>query len=349
VADEQDFLSCVKDARRLHLDVDAWLNRSNEHRVIVDFTGGTKVMSAALALVAHRWNCLFSYIGGTRRTKDGVGIVIDGAEEPFCSHNPFDALAYQPLIDSIGLFNAGFPASAARLLEPICRRHDLHQPVKRSLLAVCHVFNAYSKWDAFQHAGAATCLDNALKALNDLDAALPGHNLGPRLQSDHDLCKKLAESAARPAMPLVHDLFSNAVRRAANEQLDDAVARLYRATEAYAQVRLAEHGIDTSCVREDQIPAPLRGQIPSDPGAGGRKLGLQHAYLLLRSLDEDAARPFFDSGLDTEHSPLAARNQSILAHGFQPISTKAFDSLRDAVGKLVRCDSPTSFPRLPEP
>jgi CRISPR-associated protein (TIGR02710 family) len=349
VRDEQDFASCVSDARKLRTDFDQWKDRSDSHDVIVDFTGGTKLMSAALALVTHRWNCRFSYVGGSQRTKEGVGIVVDGSEKPIRSDNPLDALAYQPVFDAIQLFNAGLPAAAERLLDPVIRRSDLEPSVKRSVVAVKHVLSAYAKWDAFQHSDAATFFDNALKTLNDLAAMLSIAGLQQTLQKDKQTCEELKATGAKPTQALVVDLVANAERRAKLGQYDDAVARLYRAIEAFAQAELAALDIDTGNVKVDQIQQNVRDTLHAKPETGIYKLGLQDAYLLLRSLKPESAASFFEGKLDADTSPLTARNQSILAHGFSPISEKPYSALKDVVDKLLPPGTRRLFPQLPSP
>ena len=79
--DGQDFATCVNTLRLLQPVVDEWLSRGEKYQVVADFTGGTKCMSAALALQAHRWRCVFSYVGGSERSKDGVGVVVSGKEQ----------------------------------------------------------------------------------------------------------------------------------------------------------------------------------------------------------------------------------------------------------------------------
>lgn len=48
--------------------------------VVVDYTGGTKTMTAALALATVGKGFRFSYVGGKTRTKDGLGVVVSGKE-----------------------------------------------------------------------------------------------------------------------------------------------------------------------------------------------------------------------------------------------------------------------------
>ena len=66
----------------------------------------------------------------------------------------------------------------------------------------------------------------------------------------------------------------------------------------------------------------------------------------------NVVRTFKDLGLqDPQRSPLTARNQSILAHGFQPIGTNVFNQLWSAaveLGSFTEAELPT-FPRLAEP
>ena len=54
----------------------------------------------------------------------------------------------------------------------------------------------------------------------------------------------------------------------------------------------------------------------------------QDDYALLQAHGDDSGRLFHEIGLDNrEKSPLTARNQSILAHGFDPVSDKVYQSL----------------------
>lgn len=56
-------------------------------QVLVDYTGGTKTMSSALVLATIDLGCKYSYISGTERTKDGIGVVIDGKEKRYILDN----------------------------------------------------------------------------------------------------------------------------------------------------------------------------------------------------------------------------------------------------------------------
>lgn len=76
VRHHEDLLACLEASRAaLALVLD---RHANPHELLVDFTGGTKAMSAAVVLATHATGCGYAYVGGDARTKDGVGIVLDG-------------------------------------------------------------------------------------------------------------------------------------------------------------------------------------------------------------------------------------------------------------------------------
>ncbi|MDF1527403.1 MAG: hypothetical protein P1S59_14320, partial [bacterium] len=60
------------------------------------------------------------------------------------------------------------------------------------------------------------------------------------------------------------------------------------------------------------------------------------AYRLLRELGDEVGEQFAEAGLANERSsPLAARNGSILAHGFQPVGANVYRELRARLNKVM--------------
>lgn len=340
--DPQGLQQTLRDLRALEQYVQSWQQRGEEYAVVVDFTGGTKVMSAALALVARRWKCTFAYVGGQERNKNGVGVVVSGRETPFSQFNPWDALGYQAVEDAVTVFNHGGYAAAAHLLDGAMKNAE--QPeVKRELSTLKAVVEAYAAWDRFDHKQAAQRFADALKNRNNL-AAIFAHespSLIARLEQHRERVAQLADHK-EPTTAWVDDLRHNARRRAEEQRFDDAVARLYRAFEALAQVRLRQqHGIpDTKAVSLTQLPEALRTEW-ANRGRDNRSfaLGLQDVYRILKELGDDLGRKFFEHGLaDAQKSPLVARNQSILAHGFQPVGETVYNQLDERLRSLVSLD-----------
>ncbi|MBI4540735.1 MAG: TIGR02710 family CRISPR-associated protein [Gemmatimonadetes bacterium] len=350
--DAQDLRSCIARLRQLTPHVQSWLARGDGHRVVVELTGGTKCMSAALALHAHRWPCTFSYVGGGERTKGGVGVVVGGTEHIFHMHNPWDTLGYQAMEDACALFNRGESAAAAeRLRQARDRAED--PAVKRELSTLEALTRAYAAWDCFDHGDAANRLKDVIKNRNDLSVAF-GADAGDRLLDQierHRAHLQCLIENSHIGVALVRDLVANATRRARERRYDDAVARLYRAVEALAQIRLRDgHGIDTSRVSVTQLPQALRTEWADRAEEGTLVIGLQDAYTLLERLGDPLGSHPVQSRLRGPKSPLAIRNQSILAHGFQPVGESGYTELLKAtveLGKLSQTDLPT-FPRIPE-
>ena len=86
--DEQDLGRCVQALRGLCAEHPEWDGEAKAGRLMVDFTGGTKAMVAAAAMVFSRMHAVFCYVGGDRRAKSGLGIVEAGSERFYRQNNP---------------------------------------------------------------------------------------------------------------------------------------------------------------------------------------------------------------------------------------------------------------------
>jgi CRISPR-associated protein (TIGR02710 family) len=150
----------------------------------------------------------------------------------------------------------------------------------------------------------------------------------------------------RRGWELVEDLLANAERCAHRGRYDDAVARLYRATELLAQIRLRRvYDIQTGDVWLDspaiaECPAALellekaRAQaVPLSEGSRGAdtrdrqvKIGLWQAYSLLGALGDPLGEHFL---ADSRHLKgfLEMRHRSILAHGLDPVTRGQWEDL----------------------
>lgn len=326
--DGQDLEICLDGLRQLTLEVMQSAERGLQ--VVVDFTGGTKCMSAAIALQASRWPCEFSYVGGRERTKDGAGVVVSGTEQVIHKANPWDTLGYQAVEDFVVLFDQHAFRAAANVAET-AKKHVSRPDRKREFAVLEQLAKAFDAWDRFDHKDSKVELEQVEKSANDLRTVL-GAAKGDRVLSDvARLCSYLGQlcQVAPPSRYHVLDLLANAKRRRDEGRIDDAVARLYRAIEAIAQVALKErHDIEnTAKVPLARVPETLRARWASCATEGVVKLGLQNAYMLLANLNDPLGEKFASVKLDGTKSPLVSRNRSILAHGFDSVSENAVDSL----------------------
>lgn len=304
----------------------ALLERAGPGPVAVDYTGGTKSMSAGLLQAAlGRPGVAVQIMAGERSATDQVRA---GTERPFRLR--FDAtLAARDLERAAAFWRAFAYGAAAGVLAPWLaedegRVDDLPAPLAARLRRVHALSEAFDAWDRFDHGA-------ALRLLEKLPGGAPDELL-PAL-------RRLAANAGRterrgtrerwlpPEDPLIPlDLWRNAERRAAQRRFDDAVARCYRLTEATVQwVLWSEKGIDTGAVDRARVHRDTAERLTERNELSliaaysvlGNELGRTHPFYRLMK------GPFGDgtvrTGLD---GWIRVRNDSILAHGFRPIAAE---------------------------
>ncbi len=365
IGDPQDLTASVRDIEH-HItpEIARWRTRdlAGTYTVAVDFTGGTKVMSVALAYVARRWDCTFRYVGGTLRSKEGLGPVIDQHETILQSVNPLEALGYQLAEDALTLCAEMDFRAAERLLGETASRQRRPE-VQRALQTLRQLVQAFSHWDSFRHKEARTTFDQVEKNQNGLSLFLAQSSVD-RIHAGipgwSETLRVLSESA-NSTFALVEDLLSNALRRGKERRFDDAVARLYRAVEALAQAALAARQsihsterIDSGLIPWDRLPSDVaqRWRASASRNQDTLQLALLDSYHLLNALGDPLGTAFFKSDFaDPKRNPLKPRNVSILAHGYKPISDVQFESLKRAVFQLAQAegcseDSVFRFPVL---
>jgi CRISPR-associated protein (TIGR02710 family) len=340
VRDAQDFTLCIQDMEgALASCVGEWL-RSSDRELLVDVTGGTKCMSAALALVARRWNCTFRYVGGDRRTKEGLGVVEDQAERIYQYANPMDELGFAAVEDALALCSRSSFGAAADLLGSASRRSK-RDPVAGRLKALAKLVRALSKWDLFDFRGALAELQHIERRPKDLEAVLSRSCVSEIIDSLPAWRQRLQilMTGNQVTVELIEDLLANAQRRCDESRHDDAVARYYRATEAISQCQLSSrHNISNtgridSAVLLESMRTECQPRIRKD---GTVSFGLQEDYRLLRELGDPLGVRFAELGLDDfRRTPLNARNNSILAHGFSRVSEGTIGALRKSALELA--------------
>jgi CRISPR-associated protein (TIGR02710 family) len=299
----------------------------NPSDIIVDYTGGTKNMSAALVLATIEYTSKYSYVGGVERTKEGIGVVVDDKEKMLFHDNPWMELALTERKKASILFNKGRYASAAEVLKDIANKI----PEKEGIFfkSFSGIVEGYDLWDRFKHK------DAHIKIRKNLDTfkAYCYGSREERLNKLVDHIKRNVEFLEKLITEkedyYFYDLIANAKRRADLEgKYDDAVARLYRAIEFLAQNRLkSKYSIKTSNINKIDIPNSLRDEYIkkyTDP-EGKINLPLYASYKLLEELHDELGKRFMVQYERELKHLLSLRNNSILAHGFDSISKNAYE------------------------
>jgi len=310
--------------------------------IVVDYTGGTKVMSAALVLLAVSKGFSLSYVGGTERDKGGLGQVIDGGEQVFAQANPWEVMAIDEIKRLVLLFNRfQFEAAEKQLEDAInkVRKEDLKHYFE-SLRKLCQ---GYLLWDRFAHKKAMAPLREGLEELRryaGISGDKAASSLANKVEENLQFLKDFSANSGNFSQPSrwhLLDLLANARRRSEEGKYDDAVARLYRSLEFLAQLKLrGEYGIDTGNVDLSRLQQRLKasevGELRRnyfDHSDGKVKLGSKAAYHLLQWLGDELGEQYVRC--KDIAGVLAARNASILAHGFTPVTKDTFGKLWELV------------------
>ncbi|MGH9353536.1 MAG: TIGR02710 family CRISPR-associated CARF protein, partial [Terriglobia bacterium] len=306
--------------------------------VLVDITGGTKPMSAALALAGVELFSQFSYVAGKERDKAGLGVVISGTEYVLFTSNPWDQLATRERERSKWLFSE-FHADAAS--QVLLRAAEKCSPKLRERLdTLGNLARLFAESDRFHFKNLRRAFDK----------------IGPKLElifaEDFTVFERLRALAThwsevqqeggvdgeRGVSATLQELLANADRRAKQGRYDDAIGRLYRAAELFAQAKLREaFGAKLGKVQRDSVPQEQLDRWVATFGEG-------HDGMYKFGIDDDLKAMAFSQ--NPQHQEIAAqrdlisghlqkRNGSILAHGLRPASEEDFQQFWQALLPIV--------------
>lgn len=301
---------------------------------IVDYTGGTKNMSVALSLAAITYGFSFSYVGGKERTKDGIGIVVNGHEKIYQSVNPWDFLAIEERKKIALLFNQYQFKAAKELTDGLLEKTTKYKTLFKKL---GFLINGYYKWDLLRHQDAQDCFKRAKidEILETDDIAI--RKFAKATEARLVFLQEIVKDGKKPSIRFILDIYSNAERRFEEGKTDDAILRLYRLVEMAAQERLlAKYGIDASDVKKEQIPGRIQEEFTKafkSPRDGKIKIPQTAAFRLLEALNDVLGKTFASKEarfLDIQSS----RNYSYLAHGFGSSKENTYSTLRDFILEL---------------
>ncbi|MGC9455787.1 MAG: TIGR02710 family CRISPR-associated CARF protein [Phycisphaerae bacterium] len=307
-----------------------WLSGWLPARVVVDFTSGTKPMSAAaFALAISREADGVSYVVGPR---DRTGRATESTAAVCFA--PELVVGRQQLRLAAEHFNAGSFAAARDIAASYMKCDQMPDETLRTMARGLHYIAAgYEAWDRFDWKQARSYLHQVISDCSEWQWL----HTPDQLRQNYSLLTEIKKHSGQQGFAtwILADLLSNARRCMDREDWDDAVARLYRACEMVAQKRLLEqYRQKTGDIDPDTLPDELREEYRrrKDNAARGKlALGLEASYRLLEQLGDELGRAFREvygaEGKGELASLLAARNQSLLAHGEAPIRPEKAEKL----------------------
>lgn len=300
--------------------------------VIADYTGGTKSMSGGLMMAAiHTKGVKLSLIGGARTNLVKVS---DGMQA--MRHVNVARVRSMMHLDAVkNAWGRHAYDEAAQLLEDTGSSDpDLHRVLVLS--------RGFAAWDRYDHT-------RAHQLLSPYGAFLPGRLLAAlgALKYDELSAIDAAEEKAREAQielqaayaPQINnlrktrayklwDLYLNSARRAKAGQYDAAVLLLYRLFEGIAQSSLFfDH-----MIKSDDAPAEIAikySHLVQKGRDGNYVIGNHNAWNLLAELGENELAEVGRATRKSRLEFLHRRNQSLYAHGFEPINRAEYQKSRD--------------------
>lgn len=307
-------------------------------RHVADYTGGTKTMSVALAMAALEADWELSLVKGARTD---LVKVVDGTEVAGLV-NSWEVRARQRMEEARRMFNDYHYAAAESLLGSILQAGAVSTGLQATLREWIGMARGFDAWDRFDHARAMAVLT-------------PYRS---RVVPNYIFLKQIMGTDKRSTgYEPAFDLLRNAERRAHQGRYDDAVARLYRASEMFAQISLRQRtpALNSSNLDLTLLPETLRERYAHlrDAEDGKIRLGLRQDYELLAALDDPVGIAYLAVSRNLLNG-LSARNNSILAHGEKPLAEADYLAFAGLIGALfesackklnVQIDAP-QFPGL---
>lgn len=279
--------------------------------IIADFTGGTKTMSSVLAiLTAFNFKVKPSIVKGKRTDTESIKTNSITVIENFESARIDFVLKIVNDLFSRYLY---FPVRL--IIEEMLRMGGISGENQRKLININSIAKAFCAWDTFDYDVAFEILKNYASTYSDHVQYLL-KILGKTKNSNYEK---------------VFDLISNARRQAYNGFYDNAIARLYRAIELFAQIRLqTKYEIDTS--HFEKFLPKLEGKIDVEKWKkyanedGEIKLGLIKAYELLMEIKDEIGEVYRERKKELLEK-IKIRNESKLAHGDTPIKQDDWEKM----------------------
>jgi CRISPR-associated protein (TIGR02710 family) len=300
--------------------------RKSGYDVVIDFTSGTKAMSAGAVLAATSEAVMLCYVAGKR-----IGGKVVKGEEQVLSYSPVKGIVdFQERIIK-ELFNAYQYESCLEIIRRIRDLTSDPETIER-LNRYEQLVEGYSFWDKFEH-------KRTLERLRTFDNSLVN------IDKNKKFLFSMEAAEYQDYRLLICDLMNNARRRTEEGKYDDALARLYRITELIAQFVLRiKYEIDSSDV--DTLQLRALGKL--EKKAIGRyeelrdeeeriKLSLKKDFELLQDLGDEVGKHFLEDKRIKDL--LQKRNNSILAHGLIPVkredAERMFERMKDYVELVV--------------
>lgn len=316
-----DFNTCFEafESKIWEFDMDI----TKEYQIIMDYTSGTKTMSAAMACCGMFYNKdLISVSGDRSRGQVSAGTEIINYQNLYKIYDRF------AIMRARNNFNANRFMPCIDILNYIVDL-SIH---KESFLNLC---KSYYCWDTMDFEKAYDYLTKV--NINNMEFLEVKVKLKKNLNALGIMVN--SKSANLKNCYILASLINNSKRKAAEYKYDDAIARLYRSFELIAQIRLSKYNllssdIDVSILLKNNISQDFIDYLEKMRDDGKIKIGLIADFLLLNELGDDLGK-YYKENENRIKDLTQKRNNSILAHGLESQSEEDFDNFLGVVVDLA--------------
>ena len=313
-----DFNACFESFEFKIWEYD-YSNKKIEYRIIMDYTSGTKTMSAAMACCGMFYSKDLISVGGDRSR----GEVSSGTE----------IINYQNLYkiyDKFALMKIHNSFNSNRFIECIDTLNyivdmNIH---KTPLLNLC---KSYYSWEMMNFEDSYNYLKSV--EVNGMEFDEIRGQIKKNLNALGNIVH--SRSINLKNCYILASLINNSIRRAEEYKYDDAIARLYRSFELIAQIKLTKYNIkssnvDTSILLKNNVSEEFIEELEKTKEDNKIRIGLAKDFLLLNELGDELGKYYMENESKIKNLTIK-RNNSILAHGLESQTKEDFENFLELI------------------
>ncbi|QSZ27582.1 TIGR02710 family CRISPR-associated protein [Aceticella autotrophica] len=332
-----------------------YVNRwKSPDKTVIDFTGGTKAMSAGMAMAGAYFKIDLIYVASEYDSK--MRKPVPGTEELKIVEDPYKVFGDLEKEKGIALFNRNDFVSAGKIFSELERR-----VAERDYAFYKSLSNIYYLWDCMSFHECIEKFEELFSAINSwkpIEKDLEAYKYYNALHQQYELIKPLEAISLNDKndeckyikdknfyVPLIFSIYANALRRGKEGKYDVAILLLYRVLELIAQVRLASYEFNVSSPdysvfskSEEELLSEMNENIK--PFKNFREYGdlprsnmaLFDAYVLIKAIGDKLME---NIKIKLIYFKVQLRNKSIFAHGFKILQDKDFNNFHEIVKRIL--------------
>jgi len=271
-----------------------------QHKIIADYTGGTKTMSASLVVVSLQYR----QIQLNLTTGERLNLIKVSDNTQISQNIKAEQLQNQIAEKPYLLLWQGYFFNSAAIG---------FKNINKNYATLCHGF---AQWDDFKYQMAYDILKPYKKQI------IKNYNSGREIFNNLIILNNPQHKLYKPL--LIIDLYQNCLRCVDKKKYDDAVIRIYRMMELIAQWMLEFHLKIKTCDIDESVIKKLPKEINIIKNKEGKyQAGLWVSYqIIMALLPKTHLTQQIKTELDILRDLTLIRNNSILSHGFAPVWQK---------------------------